>query len=90
MGIDLTSHRSKSITKDLIKKFELLVIMESKQLMELRRIDRFAVKKTVILSDFDKLENSIDIKDPYGMNQIVYEQVYSRIYRCVLELAKLL
>jgi len=90
-GIDLSTHRSRLVTAELVRASDLIVVMEAIQ----RRIicERFgrARRDVVLLGDLDP-ERVISraIEDPVEQGVDVCERVYVRIERCARELLSVL
>jgi protein-tyrosine-phosphatase len=89
-GIDLSSHLSALVTPDAVRAVDLVAVMSEDQARGIR--SRYGHGVTLlILGDLDP--QSIEgrtIIDPLGGDAQVVEQVYSRIDRCVEQLAKLI
>jgi protein-tyrosine phosphatase len=86
--LDLSDHRSRPLTSDLVDGADLVVVMDAEQ----RRAvcDTFGARpdRVVLLGDFDP--DPIDaraIYDPVDQAVEVFDAVYTRIERCVTELA---
>ncbi len=72
-GLDLSNHRSKSLTTDLLEASDHVYTMTQGQALQLQRIvPQYADKVSPILPDGD-------IADPYGQNDTVYERCYQQI-----------
>jgi low molecular weight protein-tyrosine phosphatase len=90
-GLDLTNHRSRLMTADLVRAANLIVVMDPVQ----RRLvcERFGRRPTdvILLGDFDPspLETRT-IRDPVDQSREVFDQVYERIARCVREVVTVL
>ncbi len=89
-GIDLSSHRSTLVTAHAVGAADLVAVMSEDQARGIR--SRYGHRVTVlILGDLDPLSiQSRTITDPLGCDAQVVEQVYSRIDRCVQQLAPLI
>ena len=83
MGIDLSSHKSSTLTKDILEKYDLVLVMESNQLEKINQINPAALQKTFLLSFFGKEGTELDIQDPYGKDPVEYERIYTCIHCCV-------
>lgn len=88
-GVALSTHRSKSLTCEVVAGADLLVVMDPVQRRLIR--ERFADdgREILILGDLDPLR--IDgrvISDPVDQPEQAFEQTYARIARCVRELAR--
>ena len=89
-GIDLTSHRSTLVTAEAVSAADLVAVMSEDQARGIRARYGTGVR-LLILGDLDPLSiESRTITDPLGHDAQLVEQVYSRIDRCVEQLAELL
>jgi protein-tyrosine-phosphatase len=89
-GIDLSSHLSTLVTAHSVGPADLVAVMSEDQARGIR--SRYGPGVTLlILGDLDPLPiQSRTITDPLGCDARVVEQVYSRIDRCVEQLAELI
>lgn len=89
-GIDLSSHLSTLVTAQVVGAADLVAVMSEDQARGIR--SRYGQSVTLlILGDLDPLSiESRTITDPLGRAAQVVEQVYSRIDRCVEQLAELI
>lgn len=82
-GADLSGHRSRLFTAELVREADLVVVMDDRQRRALRR--RFGTTLPVlVLGDLDP--EPIDtrgIRDPYNQPEHVFEAVFARIDRCL-------
>ena len=89
-GIDLSSHLSALVTPHAVGAADLVAVMSDDQARGIRSRYRRSVT-LLILGDLDPLWiQSRTITDPLGCDAQVVEQVYSRIDRCVEQLATLI
>jgi len=90
-GIDLSNHRSSLLTPDLVESADLLVVMEpAQQRQVLERFGRSA-RDVIVLGDLDPAPIlARTIRDPVNQPSDVFEESYTRIERCVQELARIL
>ncbi len=87
-GVNLTTHRSRVLTGQLVAAADLIVTMEVAQAREIRR--RFAKppNQVLVLGDFDSDHSAPrTIEDPFGQPAEVFERVFARIERCSAALA---
>lgn len=89
-GVDLSAHRSTLVTAHAVRSADLVAVMSEDQARGIR--SRHGHKVTVlILGDLDPSPIlSRTIADPWGRDVRVLDEVYSRIDRCVVQLAKLI
>lgn len=80
MGIDITSFRSQSLTKDLVKKADYIFCMTRGHLETVVSMYPEVVEKTFLLMEFtDDKDN--DIPDPIGSSLEVYEECRDTILK---------
>ena len=87
-GIDLSRHRSQTVTPALVDRADLVVVMDGAQQRLIRK--QFGRRQGVlVLGDLDPA--SIDtrtVRDPFDQAEEVFDQVYERIERCVQTLTE--
>lgn len=90
-GVDLSDHRSRLLTADVVGAADLLVVMEAQQGRAV--CDRFGrwPRDVIVLGDLDPgpIETRT-IQDPIEQGPDVFEASYARIERCVRQLASLI
>jgi protein-tyrosine phosphatase len=89
--VDLAAHRSTLMTADLVRRAELIVVMEAGQARQV--CERFGrpPSDVFLLGDFDPVPvETRTIRDPLDASRAVYEETYARIARCVRALAQAL
>ena len=89
-GIDLSSHRSTLVTAQAVGAADLVAVMSEDQARGVR--SRYGQRvMLLILGDLDPLSiESRTITDPLGHDAQLVEEVYSRIDRCVEQIAALI
>ena len=89
-GIDLSSHLSTLVTAQAVGAADLVAVMSEGQAHGIR--SRYGQRVTLlILGDLDpRSSEGRTIIDPLGGDARVVDQVYSRIDRCVEQLAELI
>jgi protein-tyrosine phosphatase len=89
--LDLSEHRSQPLTSDLVGRADLVVVMDADQRRAVCDLFGARPDQVVLLGDFDP--DPIDaraIYDPVDQAVEVFDAVYTRIERCVSELANTL
>ena len=90
-GINMSTHRSRAVDKDLIKKSDLILVMER---LHEERIMRFApeVKNRVfLLKEFAKInDNNLNIEDPIGRPADFYAKTFATIKQAIERIAAIL
>lgn len=90
-GLDLSAHRSRLVTVDLIRTADLIVVMDAAQQRQICERYGRRVADVLILGDLDPEPVATrTIRDPVNDGRDVFEQVYERVARCVRELASVL
>ena len=90
-GVDLSGHRSRLLTPDLVRWADLIVVMDAAQ--QRRVVERFgrSWRDVIVLGDLDPAPiDGRTIRDPVNQTADVFEQCYARIERCVREFTRLL
>jgi protein-tyrosine phosphatase len=85
MGGDITHHRAKQVTQDLIDEYELILAMERNQLDTLCQQFPTAQHKTFLYGHWIGLST---IEDPYQKNEATFRQVFINIDRAAEAWAK--
>lgn len=72
LGVDITSHRSRSLTKELVDSAEMIITMTRSQKDEI--VDRFprAIEKVFTLKSIAGDKSGSDVEDPVGMSETDY------------------
>jgi protein-tyrosine-phosphatase len=87
-GIDMTSHRSRMVTADLLQGVDVVIVMNVAQARKLK--DQFGRQERVILlGDLDPRPIlTRTIRDPIDQPADVFSDVYERIDRCLDNLTR--
>lgn len=72
LGMDLTDHRSKAVTDELIQEADLILTMTDSHKHYLLSLYPDAKNKTYTLSEFTSTEGYRNISDPFGGSLEVY------------------
>jgi protein-tyrosine phosphatase len=89
--VDLSGHRSRMLNPALLQRPDLVFVMASEQAHRIRLTLGEPRGVVLALGDLDPLNaGNRTIRDPMHEPPEVFEQVYSRIQRCVAELGTLL
>lgn len=76
-GLDVSGHRARQVTGELLAEFELVLVMEESQKRAVERAHPAARGRVQLLGRFGKFE----IPDPYGKSRAEYEKVVGLIER---------
>ncbi|HBS59211.1 MAG TPA: low molecular weight protein arginine phosphatase [Firmicutes bacterium] len=79
-GVDLSSHRSRSLTPELIEAADLILTMTGDHKRTLLAAVPGAQRKVFTLAEFAG-EGFADVADPYGAAEAVYQQCADEISR---------
>jgi protein-tyrosine phosphatase len=90
-GLDLSTHRSRLLTRDILASADLLIVMDGRQLQALTRGFGVPAERVVVAGDLDPLPGATRaIKDPWGKDLPAFESSFVRLERCAESLAFLL
>ncbi len=78
-GIDLSGHRSRPVTRDLVEQADLIVAMTAGHRDELRRRFPAAADRIRLLHAFGTQAVEADVSDPIGQSMDVYRHVRDEI-----------
>jgi protein-tyrosine-phosphatase len=80
-GVDLSSHRSRAVSVELVERSDLIVVMEEGQRQSLFHLAPEALARVFLLSELSGRHG--DLEDPWGGSELDYE-------RCIAEVERLL
>jgi len=90
-GIDVSYHRSQGINKDMLKKADLILVMEKNHEEKILQLVPEAKFRLFLLKEFAKIEdNNLEIVDPIGRNMEFYEQTFSVIKQAIERIAEII
>ncbi|HVH40344.1 MAG TPA: hypothetical protein VM764_09980 [Gemmatimonadaceae bacterium] len=88
-GEDLTAHRSQLLTRELLLAAGLVVVMDAAQRAVIVGRHGGEAARVVLLGDLDPEPIAKRaIRDPYAQSPEVFAEVFARIERCALVLAR--
>jgi len=83
-GLDLSWHRSKPVTDELILEADLIVVMQASHKKSIEHCGLIRGQEIRLLSEFCPGKNEPqDIIDPYGGDKKMYEEAFEKIISCV-------
>lgn len=82
-GIDLSNHRAKNVTAELLKECDLVLTMTASHKMALAE---YVGDKVYTLCEFARVGG--DIPDPYGGDEKTYKKCADKIYEVLLKVAE--
>jgi len=90
-GIDVSNHLSKRITKEMIRKSDLILVMEKVHEEEVLAQAPDAKNRVFLLKEFAKIkDSSLDIEDPIGRSIDFYGQTFRVIKEAVERVAEII
>jgi len=80
-GIDMNAHRSKKISLNILNRNDLILTMTRSHKNKIRNIYPELKNKVFTLKEYvsDSPNDDVDIPDPYGLSEIVYENCADEI-----------
>ncbi len=100
-GIDVSSHASQKITKEMLKKSDLILVMEQLHEQKILQIAPELKNRVFLLKEFihsvkgelfngiRKRDDNLDIEDPIGQPIEFYEQVFAVIKEAVEKITEI-
>jgi len=90
-GMDVSRHRSQRVTAEMIKKSDLILVMEKLQEERILEIVPEAKNRLFLLKEFAKIEGDyLDILDPVGHTLEFYERTFGVIKEAVERVAQII
>ena len=90
-GIDVSEHRSQPVTKEMIRRSDLILVMEKIHEEEIVKIAPDAKNRVFLLKEFAKInDEDLDIHDPLGHSLDYYENIYYTIKEAVERISAIL
>lgn len=86
LGVDLSGHRARQLTPELLREFELVLVMETWQVKDVERVSQTARGKVFRLGHWGDFE----IPDPYRKPRDAFERALKRIEEGIEGLARAL
>lgn len=83
MGVDITAHRARSLDREMVRKADLILVMEPYHREIIGRALPPGDSRTRLLADFERPRGSDAIADPYQQPLAVYQVCIDRIARCL-------
>ena len=82
-GIEAGEHRSRALTRELVRSADLILTMEPEHRAAVLELDPSAGERTHVLHVFatDEPRTEDQVHDPYGGSAEIYEESLSRIRR---------
>jgi len=80
-GLDISSHRARQLTPEMIKEADLILVMESGHKKAIEAKDATARGKVYRLGEW----RNMDIKDPFQQSRVVFAKVLADIDDCIAD-----
>jgi protein-tyrosine phosphatase len=88
-GLDMGAHESRLMELRELRSTDLLVVMDRRQQRSVAAMANRPRRDVLLLGDLDPEPiRKRTVRDPWGQEEPVFEEVYDRIDRCVAELAR--
>jgi len=84
IGIDISRHRARLLTPEMVKDSALVVAMARRHKEEILRIAPGSEGKVIVLGDLDAKRKNPDIEDPVGGDEAVYRRTRDEIADLVM------
>ncbi len=88
VGIDISTHRSRPLTQEMIREADVILVMEKMHLDIIKRRWIGAKDKTHLLREYAGLKTEIDIPDPKGKPLETYEVARRLIEDAILKVVE--
>jgi protein-tyrosine phosphatase len=91
-GIDVSAHRSQRVTPDMIKKSDIILVMEKMHEKRILELVLEAKNRLFLLKEFAKINNNneLDIADPIGRSYEFYAQTFGIIKEAIERISNLI
>jgi protein-tyrosine phosphatase len=90
-GLDLSSHRSRVVTREMIANVDVVIVMEPGQASHVVRQFSLPLQRVLVAGDLDPTSvGSRSIRDPFLQPIEVFEGSYARLDRCAAVIAQTL
>jgi len=78
-GIDIASHRSRAVSRQMIRNSDLILVMERHHRDAILGVIPDAVGKTFVLPNYADESRNEDVPDPIGQDLGTYRDIFQRI-----------
>lgn len=90
-GIDVSAHRSRKVTRDMLNRTDIILVMERLHEEKILQISPEAKNRVFLLKEFAKINhNDFDIADPIGKSAEFYEETYKIINLAIERIAEII
>ncbi|MFA5100030.1 MAG: L-threonylcarbamoyladenylate synthase [Candidatus Omnitrophota bacterium] len=90
-GIDVSKHRSARVTKDMLNRSDLILVMEGSQEHRILQMHPSVKNRLFLLKEFARVDgNDLNISDPMGRDMRFYERTYGIIKEAVEKVSQII
>jgi protein-tyrosine-phosphatase len=90
-GIDVSGHVSRQVTRSMIDKSDIILVMEKIHEAKVLSLAPEAKHRLFLLKEFARIQdNALDIEDPMGRDDAFYAQTFATIKEAVERVAEIL
>jgi len=90
-GIDVSNHRSQKVAKEIVKKSDIILVMEKLHEEKIVQLVPEAKFRVFLLKEFAKInDNNLDIADPIGKSIEFYTQTFSVIKEAIERISNII
>ena len=90
-GIDVSGHVSRQVTRSMIDKSDIILVMEKINEAKVLSLAPEAKHRLFLLKEFARIQdNALDIEDPMGRDDAFYAQTFATIKEAVERVAEIL
>jgi len=83
-GIDVSSHRSQKITEDMLRRSDIILVMERLHEERILQVTPEIKNRVFLLKEFAKIDDTnLNIEDPIGMPLGFYEKTLEKIKEAI-------
>lgn len=79
MGIDISAHRTRMLTREMIYGADLVVVMTDEHRSEVLELAPGSLGKVIVLGELDSARESPDVADPIGGDEDDYRRTRDEI-----------
>ena len=83
MGIDLSDHRARQLTREIEDQADLLLAMEHQHLQSIKSLRLWGRTKARLLGEFESPDHPPEIEDPYGQPIDAYQACIEALKPCL-------
>ncbi len=83
IGIDIRDHRARHITREMVRRADLILTMENAQLHTVHQLLGWRKDNAQLLMNFNPLALGPEVDDPYGGPLSVYQACLETLEPCI-------